>query len=136
MKMPKTKPLGGVRYFQCGPYPIEVGICSDRKAWAREMKRRNCRSGMDHWPPGNAGGHLVTFDKSDKDCMVMFIVIDWDRVAKISIPEVVGVAAHEATHAWQKTRRQIGERKPGEEQEAYFIGWLTQCVTHYLLFRK
>lgn len=42
---------------------------------------------------------------------------------------VVALLAHEVVHIWQQVKEHIGERQPGEEQEAYFV----QFVLGYLL---
>ena len=36
--------------------------------------------------------------------------------------------AHEATHVSDRLWRQIGERIPGSEANAYFVGWVVDCI--------
>ena len=40
--------------------------------------------------------------------------------------EVAGMLVHEAVHVWQAYCREIGERNPGDEQEAYAVQSIAQ----------
>jgi hypothetical protein len=42
--------------------------------------------------------------------------------------ELVGLAAHESTHAWQNLCEEMGEKSPSTEFEAYTIQSITQFV--------
>ena len=44
----------------------------------------------------------------------------------ISIEQIAGLLAHEATHVWQYYREWIGENEPSKEFEAYSVQAITQ----------
>lgn len=43
-----------------------------------------------------------------------------------SIPQVYALLVHEAVHIWQDTKEQYGEKRPGDEVEAYAVQALAQ----------
>jgi hypothetical protein len=42
--------------------------------------------------------------------------------------EVAGILVHEAVHVWQEYCDFYGEDKPGREQEAYAVQWISQTL--------
>ena len=54
---------------------------------------------------------------------VVVCIRDWQGRDPV---EVAGLLIHEAVHAWQQYADHIGERNPGDEQEAYAIQSIAQ----------
>lgn len=73
----------------------------------------------------NAGADATThfFDNQDKKtCAFVCLGDHKDRNAI----EIAGLLVHEAVHVWQQHAFDIGERKPGDEQEAYAVQSIAQ----------
>ncbi len=68
----------------------------------------------------NATTHYFA-NENKKTCVVC--LNDWLGRNPI---EVAGLIVHEAVHVWQEYCRDIGEREPGAEQEAYAIQAIAQ----------
>lgn len=60
---------------------------------------------------------------SDGRAVVVVCLSDWQGRSPI---EVAGLLVHEAVHVWQGYCEDIGEEKPGSEQEAYAIQSIAQ----------
>lgn len=73
----------------------------------------------------NAGADATThfFDNQDKKTCAIVCLGKTDGRNAI---EVAGLLVHEAVHVWQQHCEDIGERKPGDEQEAYGIQSIAQ----------
>lgn len=73
-------------------------------------------------PPVDASTHF--FDNPEgKTCAIVCMHSGWRKRKPI---EVAGLLVHEAVHVWQQYCHDIGERSPGDEQEAYAIQSISQ----------
>lgn len=69
--------------------------------------------------------HATThhFDHHTGDVACIVTLSDWTGRSPV---EVAGLLVHEAVHVWQRYCDHIGERRPGNEQEAYGIQSIAQ----------
>lgn len=61
--------------------------------------------------------------EGDRGLAAVVCLRDWYGADPV---EVAGLIVHEAVHIWQAYARNIGEQKPGDEQEAYAIQAISQ----------
>lgn len=75
------------------------------------------------WMTRGADATTHFFDNQDKKtCAFVCLGDPKDRNAI----EIAGLLVHEAVHVWQQHAFDIGERKPGDEQEAYAVQAIAQ----------
>lgn len=106
------------RVAQQGPY---LTLCLTAKEL--ELAGRRCGiRGLDGFP---ASGALLTTleNRTGELCAIVSISESAQQMEPI---EIAGLLVHEAVHVWQFHRRDIGEHKPGDEQEAYAIQGISQ----------
>jgi hypothetical protein len=76
------------------------------------------------WISRGANAMMHTFEHLDGKTVCIVCIGD-DRTG-LSPVEVAGLLIHEAVHVWQRYCADIGERYPGDEQEAYGIQAIAQ----------
>ena len=75
------------------------------------------------WMTRGADATTHFFDNADKKtCAIVCLADPKDRNAI----EIAGLLVHEAVHVWQQHALDIGERHPGDEQEAYAVQSIAQ----------
>lgn len=72
-------------------------------------------------PQADATAHC--FSAPGKASTVIVCLSRWQGRDPI---EVAGLLIHEAVHIWQRYAEDMGERRPGEEQEAYAVQSIAQ----------
>lgn len=72
-------------------------------------------------PQADATAHLLANQDGRRCCIIC--VREWRGRDPI---ELAGLLIHEAVHVWQCHADDIGERRPGDEQEAYAIQAIAQ----------
>lgn len=73
----------------------------------------------------NSHSHATTHHLENKDGQAVCIVTLAPWAGRKPV-EVAGLLVHEAVHVWQRYCERIGERNPGDEQEAYGIQAIAQ----------
>lgn len=73
----------------------------------------------------NRGSDATTHHVESPQKKAVCIVCLGRREGRNAI-EVAGLLVHEAVHVWQRYASSIGERTPGDEQEAYAIQSIAQ----------
>lgn len=102
-----------VIWLDRGWQPVFFGFCPNEKAWKREVKRLGCKG----LPYPESDGCCTYFTKDGKASALVTMNAREGRTRV----QIAGLLAHEATHVWQEVRRQIGEKEPSIEFEAYSV---------------
>ena len=76
------------------------------------------------WVSHGADATAHFFDNPDGKTVA--VVCLGENLKKRTPVEIAGMLVHEAVHVWQQYCRDIGERHPGNEQEAYAIQNIAQ----------
>lgn len=82
-----------------------------------------------------SGAKTEIFEKAGA-CPTCIVAMSEVAAARSPI-EVAGLLVHEAVHVWQAYCEDLGEQKPGVEQEAYAIQAISQSLwAEYVRQRK
>jgi hypothetical protein len=103
-----------------GPY---LTLCLHEHEF-REVLRKLRAPDPGPWiatPHSQATVHYLQNDRKQTTCVVC--MNDWQGRPAV---EVAGLLVHEAVHIWQQYCCDIGERNPGDEQEAYAVQSIAQ----------
>jgi hypothetical protein len=99
--------------------PCYIALCTTEKQFHKELTRLQLPL-KDHpeYMPGNADAcaHELVSSKGDN-----IILVCLGDVSGHSLPEIYALIVHEAIHAWQFVREDIGEKSPSSEFEAYAV---------------
>jgi hypothetical protein len=109
------------RSLLTGPY---LTLCLTPKQFVRAMKDMKLTERPEDWLRNDHCG--ATVHLRTRGGQLVCIVCLRPPGKNISIEQVAGLLAHEATHIWQYFRRRIGEDAPSDEFEAYSIQVITQ----------
>jgi hypothetical protein len=106
------------RIIWCDPgfFPVHYGFCPSEAAWNREMKRLGCPG--EQFPETDASA--TTFANKTTGDVTAIVCLHERHDAKSAVA-VMAMLAHEAVHVWQTIRKEMGEREPSIEFEAYAI---------------
>lgn len=116
-----------VTYLAQCIYPAFIGICTDEKAFAKEMKRLDIQ-GVNFVNPGkSATVHIYEIQTE-----IMFIIC-LSNPQDYSPAALAGLLSHEATHIIQYLWEFIGETEPGKEAEAYMIQYIVQSAMNIMM---
>jgi len=105
-----------------GPY---LTLCLSEKEYEKAMKTLKVK----HYGPwistaqANATAHHLNNEDGN-----LCAVICLSNYAGRDPVEVAGILVHEAVHVWQEYCDFYGEDKPGREQEAYAVQWISQTL--------
>lgn len=94
-----------------GWQPMPIGFAPSKRAFKRFLKEKG---GEVEATPGAAA---VTHHFHG-DCVVVCLFKDTPGVSRI---QIAGLLAHEAVHVWQAVRKEMNEKAPAVEQEAYAV---------------
>lgn len=76
------------------------------------------------FPTDGAVCTTLTHDKTGELCAV--VSVSKRSQENCNAIEMAGLLIHEAVHVWQRHAENIGEHRPGDEQEAYAIQGISQ----------
>lgn len=112
--------------------PVYYGLCLSEHAFKKELKRLSVKP--KHWPNYLGKGSLARthfFEETNDNHTCAIICIQSNKKYKLS--EYIGLLTHECIHVWQEIRKNINEKKPSSEFEAYCIQFLTQEIIQTFL---
>lgn len=75
------------------------------------------------WVARGTQGTMHALENPQGELVCLVLLDDWQGRDPI---EVAGLLVHEAVHVWQQYADDIGEHRPGREQEAYAIQVIAQ----------
>lgn len=107
-----------------GWQPMFFGFCPSEKAWKKEVKRLGH---IDADYPAASGCCTVFHETKGQGECILVTVIDGAE-NKHSMIEIVGLLVHEATHVWQHILKNIGEKSPSIEFEAYSMQAISMAL--------
>jgi hypothetical protein len=113
-----------IPYCNMGSWPCYVGFTTSQKAFKRETKRI-CPSESIPFLGSNRANATTHFLAKD-GCTTAIITMQSPKAAKTSFEQYAALVAHEAVHVAQQIFRDIGEKEPGDETEAYFVQHIVQ----------
>ncbi len=117
MKKPKVKWLDR-RVAMPGPY---LALCLSAEELSSAAQQCGIKN-MDGFPESGA----TTFTLENKDGDICCLIGVSHAAQKEEPLLIAGLLVHEAVHVWQHHKRDISEKRPGDEQEAYAIQGISQ----------
>lgn len=113
-----------------------IGLCQSEKSFHKELKRLSIpERKWPEWVSKGADACVQHIYKVDGSGDVLFVCVGDCTKRKPS--EIVGILIHEAVHVWQSIRKDMGEKKPSKEFEAYSIQNIAQkLIVSYKTKRK
>lgn len=118
--------MKGLEYLnRCLLLGQHYALCTSEEAFRKELRRLKVPA--KDWPEFMGNGHACThtFDSS-KDGTTHIVCIQ--RTKKRTRIQICALLCHEAVHIWQNFSRDIGEKNPGDETEAYAIQHISQSL--------
>ena len=104
-----------------GPY---LALCLGEDEFRAAIKHLKL-SETPKWARSGANATLHTFDNPNGNLLCVVCMNGYESGSPI---EVAGLLVHEAVHVWQQWCRDIDERNPGDEQEAYAVQHIAQTL--------
>jgi hypothetical protein len=116
----------GYYHVDCGHFPAQMKLCFDRKSFQKILEDHNITLRAEALVDGVAETHFI----ADGRNAVIIVVFDLDECIDEDPSYLVGVIAHEATHAVCRVFDHIGEQKDeiGEESRAYLTEHLVRQI--------
>ena len=107
--------------------PYHIGLCQKKEDFYKELKRLKIPKAQ--WPKWLKSGysarvHTFTNNDTHEGCCIVCIGKRKGR----SLAATYGLLIHEAVHIWQHICKDLNERFPSPEFEAYSIQMISQCL--------
>lgn len=123
--MKNKRDIPFITYFPTSAFPIYFGVTTDEVAFNKELKRLGVEEEVKF--AKFAHGGCTHFISKVGESLTIIVTISVDDNA--STPRLVGLAAHEASHVWDRINEEMGCAAPGGEHSAYGLQWITQCIS-------
>lgn len=95
-------------------------LCLSKEEYQQALDQVEVTDDIGQWAP-KSGARTHTVYDSNMSCIVCM------NGSQDATPiEIAALLVHEAVHIWQAHCEDIGEEKPGKEQEAYAIQGISQ----------
>jgi hypothetical protein len=105
-----------------------IALCVTEQEFDQALKDAG-RPGMWTWaeastPPAKASTFTVQDPATGRSSCIVAVYNHSD----IAPRDLAAILVHEATHIWQRYREVIGEDRPGREQEAYAMQFISGAL--------
>jgi len=110
----------GLRWINLGPWPPDLAITSDRRAYRRFLRDEVGEKEIPEFPGKDTASTYCVTHKEKGPLVLISLGPQSDQY------ELASNLAHEATHAMRWILEYVGEEKPGTETEAYLVGYIVK----------
>ena len=115
--------MSKIHWFPRVVFPCAIGFCPDEKSWNKFCKSKGIKE-----PYPTESGRCTLVAKGG-ECYILIVV---NNVRDYRPAEIIGVLAHECSHAFDFMCEQYGEDTPSAEFKAYSIqNFVMQAVVAY-----
>lgn len=109
----------------CFPHTPHLALCVGQAEFVAALEDLNA---VPHAPAMGSHALATTHYYADQDGQLACLVCVNDSAFSRDPVGVCGSLVHEAVHVWQAYADDIGEERPGREQEAYVVQWLSEVL--------
>lgn len=106
--------------------PCYLALCCSEEEYLREMKRKKIPiADVPEFPKWPTSAN-VSFFTHEGEPDIALVCLDPVQAKKRGLIATLALLVHEATHVWQHTLRELGEKEPSAEFEAYSMQAISQ----------
>lgn len=106
--------------------PVKYALFIDKESYLEELKSWDIPNYESEIFIPEGKGACVNFFSDAKGNVAALVCLDADACDNPSLNEIHGILVHEAVHIWQYIRKEINEKRPSSEFEAYSLQGIAQ----------